>query len=677
MKIISHFLTLSLALLFTNSVFSQYITVNESFTAQELVEDVLINSTCASISNVNVSGGDFTDGSKSWGFFNGNGSSFPFQNGIILATGKISNAPGPNTYLSDDGGNMGWDGDQDLNQALNLNNTFNATVLEFDFVPLGNKISFDFIFSSEQYLSNPSSNQCNFTDGFAFLLKEAGTTQPYQNLAVIPGTNIPVRVNTVRGMGTICPPANEQFFDAFNDDEHPTNYNGQTKVLVAAAYVTPGVTYHIKLVIADEGNHRYDSAIFLGGGSFNFGVNIGEDRLIANGNPVCSNETVILDATSNGATAYQWFFNDTPLIGETNATLTLSPPFDSINQEGNYYANISFGATCTTNSSSLQIEFAPELTVNQSVFETCDLLGEQDGISSFNLDEIATEIFQNLPTNYQIHFFDNPNSTTPLPTNYINTTANLETIYVKISNIAECYPTYTIQLQVNSFSQDVSNVTLGLCDGNTIQLNAGSGFSSYLWNTNETSQTINVNSPGVYTVTLENSFNCVITRTFTVVGSEFATIDNINITDFSLSNSALIEVSGSGNYEYSLDGINYQDTNLFTNLEPGEYTVYVNDKNGCGLVFETFYILDYPKFFTPNGDGYNDVWQIKNLDKRGFENAKITIFDRYGSLIKQINNPNDYWDGTLRGNNLLSQDYWFALELPNGKTIRGHFSLIR
>src|SRR5690606_14707687 len=241
--------------------------------------------------------------------------------------------------------------------------------------------------------------------------------------------------------------------------------------------------------IADEGNHRYDSAIFLGGGSFNFGVNIGEDRLIANGNPVCSNETVILDATSNGATAYQWFFNDTPLIGETNATLTLSPPFDSINQEGNYYANISFGATCTTNSSSLQIEFAPELTVYQSVFETCDLLVEQDGISSFNLDDIITEIFQNIHTNYQINFFDNPNNTTPLPINYINTTANLETIYVKISNITECYPTYTIQLQVNSFSQDVSNVTLGLCDGNTIQLNAGSGFSSYLWNTNETSQT--------------------------------------------------------------------------------------------------------------------------------------------------------------------------------------------
>jgi len=344
MKFLKQFLFLLIALSFSNRAFAQYITVDEGFTAQQLVENVLINSTCASVSNVTVAGGNFVDGSKSWGFFNGNGSSFPFENGIILATGKISNAPGPNTYLSDDGGNMGWDGDQDLNQALNLNNTFNATVLEFDFIPLGNKISFEFIFSSEQYLSNPNSNQCNFTDGFAFLLKETGTSQPYQNLAVIPGTNIPVKVNTVRGPGTICPQANAEYFDAFNGTEHPTNYNGQTKVLIAQSDVTPGVQYHIKLVIADEGNHRFDSAIFLGGGSFNFGINLGEDRLIADGNPVCENETVVLNATSIGAQSYQWKLNGIPLADETNATLTLNPPFNPSLQEGSYSVDIVFSS---------------------------------------------------------------------------------------------------------------------------------------------------------------------------------------------------------------------------------------------------------------------------------------------------------------------------------------------
>jgi hypothetical protein len=97
MKVIIKLLFVSLALSFSNRAIAQYITVDEGFTAQQLVENVLINSTCASVSNVTVAGGNFADGSKSWGFFNGNGSSFPFQNGIILATGKISNAPGPNT----------------------------------------------------------------------------------------------------------------------------------------------------------------------------------------------------------------------------------------------------------------------------------------------------------------------------------------------------------------------------------------------------------------------------------------------------------------------------------------------------------------------------------------------------------------------------------------------------
>ena len=69
--------------------------------------------------------------------------------------------------------------------------------------------------SSEQYLSNPSSNQCNYTDGFAFLLREVGTTT-YQNLALIPGTNTPIKINTVRGSGTVCPAANSQYFAAFN-----------------------------------------------------------------------------------------------------------------------------------------------------------------------------------------------------------------------------------------------------------------------------------------------------------------------------------------------------------------------------------------------------------------------------------------------------------------------------
>ena len=115
---------------------AQYITVDEIFTPQQLIEDKLINSPCANVFNVSVSGGNFASGEKSYGYFEATGTGFPFTNGIVLTTGKTINTIGPNASLSDDGGNMGWDGDPDLNQALGLTNTFNATVLEFDFIPL-------------------------------------------------------------------------------------------------------------------------------------------------------------------------------------------------------------------------------------------------------------------------------------------------------------------------------------------------------------------------------------------------------------------------------------------------------------------------------------------------------------------------------------------------------------
>ena len=651
---------------------AQYITVDESYTPQDLVEDILINSPCANVFNVSVSGGNFASGEKSYGFFDATGTGFPFENGIILSTGKINNSPGPNSYLSDDGGSMGWNGDPDLNQALGLSNSFNATILEFDFIPLGNHISFDYIFSSEQYLSSPTSGQCNFTDGFAFLLKEASATT-YDNLAVIPGTNIPVKVNTVRGPGTICPPANATYFDAFNDDNHPTNYNGQTVVLTAQADVIPGQTYHIKLVIADEGNYRYDSAIFLGGGSFNFGIDIGDDRLIADGNPLCPSETLVVDATQTGATGYQWFQNDIALIGETNSTYTVI-------SEGEYSVKINYGTLCQT-TGNITIEYATDLIVNEDTFYLCDADDNQDGITNFDLAAITPDLFTNLPSSYSVSFFESTSSTIALPTIYTNTTAYNQPIFARIMNIQGCYTDYPVNLVVNTFSTIITDEEVGLCENNPIILNAGAGFSSYTWNTTppQTTQTITVDAAGTYVVTLTNANNCSKTKTFTVTASGIATIENIDINDFQENNTATIEISSTslGDYEFSLDGVNYQDSNIFSNLNAGEYTVYVQDKKGCGIVFERFNILDFPKYFTPNGDGYNDTWFIKNLDKRNLENSVITVFDRYGKLLKQISGVSEGWNGTFNGNLLPSNDYWFEIKLTNGKSVKGHFTLKR
>lgn len=649
---------------------AQYISVDESFTAQQLIQDKLINSPCANVFNVTVSGGNFASGEKSYGYFEATETGFPFTNGIVLTTGKAINTIGPNASLSDDGGNMGWNGDPDLNQALGLTNTFNATVLEFDFIPQGDHISFDYIFSSEQYLLNPSSNQCNYTDGFAFLLKRNGDPN-YQNLAVVPNTTIPVKVNTVRGPGTLCPPANPAYFDAFNDINHPTNFNGQTKVLTAQSDVIPGETYHIKLVIADEGNYRYDSALFLGGESFNFGIDLGEDRLISTGTALCPTQTLTLNATQSSAISYQWFQNNVELIGETNPTYLVT-------SAGDYSVTINYGGNCET-TGTITVEYAADLIVNQTRFSECDNDANQDGITAFNLTDIIPDLFTNLPSNYTISFFELTTSTSALPSIYANTTPYLQTIYARITNIQGCYSDYPIDLIVNTFPAIVTDEEVVLCENTSTILDAGSGFTTYTWNTNpaQNTQTITVANPGTYSVLLTNASNCSKTKTFTVTPSGIATINDIIIHDFSENNTITVDYTGMSTYVFSLDGTNYQSAPTFTNLTEGVYTVYVKDTKGCGLVPATFYILDYPKFFTPNGDGINDYWSIKNLNQRNLQNSTIEIFDRYGNLIHQINTQNQVWDGTFNGVNLPSSDYWFQMKLADGKIIKGHFSLKR
>ena len=647
--------------------FSQNITVNETFTPQQLIENILVNSGCVSVSNFSASGGNFGTGELSYGYFNSNGSAFPFSEGIILSTGKLNSAVGPNSNFSDDGTGIGWTGDNDLNLALGLSNTFNASVLEFDFVPNANTISFEYIFSSEQYLLNPSSGQCNYTDGFAFLLKEASTST-YQNLALIPGTTTPVRVNTVRGSGTICPPANEAFFDAFNTGSYPTSYDGQTKILTAQSVVTPGTLYHIKLVIADEGNARFDSGIFLRAGSFISEKDLGTDRLLATGNPLCNGDNLTLNATQTGATSYQWFQDGNP-VG------TNSPTYN-VTTAGTYAVEIDINATCTL-TGEIKIEYAPNLIIADNSFEVCD--SDNDGIAAFDLATIKTQIFSNLPANFTVALFDSTTATTPLPSSYTNTDDFQQIIYARITNIQNCYGNIPIILNVNTFPEIFANETIGICNNTPTDISAPSGFLSYSWNTNpvQTSQTISVSNAGTYIVTITNANNCTKTKTFTVVNSEVATITNVEVNDFEEQLTATISVTGNGNYEYSLDGITFQSSPVFNLSDSGEYTIYVNDKNNCGIVFETFYALSYPKFFTPNGDNYNDTWQIKNLDKKGLENSKINIFDRFGKLIKQITADGIGWNGTYNGNQLASTDYWFVLELTNGKTVKGHFSLKR
>ena len=137
----------------------------------------------------------------------------------------------------------------------------------------------------------------------------------------------------------------------------------------------------------------------------------------------------------------------------------------------------------------------------------------------------------------------------------------------------------------------------------------------------------------------------------------------------------LITPSTSANYEFSIDGNLYQNSAKFTRVPKGNYNAYIRNTTTCEYATYPFTILDYPSFFTPNGDGSNDVWKITDLDN--YPTAVIYIYDRYGKLLKQLNSLSNGWNGTLNGYLLPADDYWFRLILNENQVINGHFSLKR
>lgn len=771
MKIMKNHLFILLVLCFSSQLKAQYIQVDDTYTAQRLVQDVLIDSDCASVANFSVTGGDFGGRENSYGYFNAGTSSFPFAEGIILSTGRAKIAQGPNTSLSDDGRGMNWPGDQDLEQALRIGRSTDATILEFDFTPLSNKISFDYMLSSEEYHDTAP---CNYADGFAFLLKQVGSTSAYQNLALVPGKTIAVNTMNIRPyINDDCRAQNEEYFGGFNGNEHPTNFNGQTKVMKAQADVIPGATYHIKLVIADEGNYRYDSAIFLGGGSFKIETDLGSSKLLSDGTALCQGEALTLTATNPTAISYKWFKNGIPQTGANTDQFAIS-----VNENATYSVEVGLGGTCISHGE-IKIEYAPAIVLSNATLVQCDenndglaffnltqaeaqitagntglfspiyfktrtdalndsnpitnetafentinpvfaraenqfgcfgisevtlavsnnnivdplplnecdkYTNRLDGFTPFDLTENETAILINLPGGNIKYYTSHDDALAgtnaiPDPTNFVNTVAFEQMIYAKLSSGIDCFGIAKFKIIVNSFGTSLNDQDAIVCEGSDVPLNAGSGFSTYTWNTTppKFTQIIRVRDAGTYTVTVTNSYGCEGTKTFHVKASNKAEIASVSVNDFNGGNNSVtinITPESIGDYEYSIDGVYFQQSPTFSNVRSGEYTAYVIDRNLCGSAKPyPFFVMDYPKFFTPNGDGYNEIWRVPYLSSQ--PNATVSIFDRYGKLVYFFKGNQQGWNGMHDGKTLPATDYWFKITLQSGREIRGHFSLLR
>ena len=752
---------------------AQFININDQKTPQQLIKDDLINSPCIIITAPTGSGNPIIGGGNSYASFTSGTSNFPFKKGIVLSTTASKNTIGP--FINENSlgeSNSSWKGDEDLNNSLGIKTSTQATLLEFDFVALSNSLSFNYIFASNEYLGG---FPCFYSDGFAFLIKKAGSNEEYKNLALIPNTKLPVLVTNVHpkipsNNSSGCEANNEIYFNGYNNLSSPINYAGQTVVMNAKAAIIPGEIYHLKLVIADDKTGNYNSAVFIESGTFVSKIDFGKNRTFASNNPVCFGETITLDTKLDNTYLFKWFKDGNLISGANSSTLDVS-------SAGNYTVEVNVAnsicyltgeikiefsdAVLSTNTSFFQCDddddgfavynltkvnntvknnaseilnkgyyeslsdaisktnaiITPEKytnkTVNQIVFTrienkygcfkiaevklqisnesikdippivACDIDDNQDGIHEYNLNlEVTPKIILGLPNGLTVDYYLNANDALAeknvISNTFKNTIPFTQVVYARFVNGPNCYNIKPITLIINTFPiTDFEDETKYLCKNSQVFLGVATSFTDYLWNTGSTNHSILVNSAGEYTVTIINTNGCEKTKKFKVILSEPATITGAVIKELSGNdNSVLIEYTGIGNYEFSLDGETFQDNPLFTKTNSGEYYAVARDKNNCGISNSfLIYVLDYPKFFTPNGDGYNDFWIIKELSL--FKSFELSIFDRYGKLLKQINQNGIGWNGIYEGKNLPADDYWFRLIYNEDKKIYGNFSLKR
>lgn len=459
----SRFLFFVLTLLFIDQTKAQNISVDTSLDAQQLVDRFIgaQNASCITVSSVAISGWNFGGNNPSYGYFSKNGSTFDIDEGIILSTGIAREAEGPNTTLQSNF-DRSWGGDGDLiytlgEAGLPTDNILNATYLEFDFVSLqSDKISFDYMFLSEEYRDS----NCRYSDAFAFLIKEAGSTDPYQNIALVPGTNTPVTSLSING-ATNCP-RNIDYFGGFNNTVSPTNFNGQTRVLKASATIQKGVTYHIKLVIADHGdaNGLYDSAVFLKSGSFTGNINIGNDLTLDNEDPLCENVPYRIQPIpdlGDASAQYSWFKNGQPILG-IPATQSY---YDVVNDDGNFSVKVVLGSGCTLEGN-VNIEKAPVAQVDASPIKVCD--NDFSGNYAAKLSSFNGQIIKNFTRDFNISY-SLTSGGVPIDQdlNFVFT-QNPQILYVSVGAYS-CTPTvYPIQFDFGTQLSFNSTQKVDICD---------------------------------------------------------------------------------------------------------------------------------------------------------------------------------------------------------------------
>lgn len=395
------------------------------------------------------------------------------------------------------------------------------------------------------------------------------------------------------------------------------------------------------------------------------------------------------DALTNGVPNRSTKFYLTAVDAENSTAAIDAAPFTNTTNPQTIYVQVIDDDSECFSIAELSLDVSLTSGQDASLF-SCDDDGIEDGYKAFTLSNATSSILTGLPADYALIYYETYEDAlveqNALPDVFTNNVAYNQTIYARIENNNQCYGINELELSVFNLPQlDFGDQTFFCIDSNSDPVVIDSGIIgnpsdyTYLWSNGELTNEIEINQGGTYTVVVTNANGCSQTKSITIVNSNIATINEIQVSDVSTNNTITVFATGEGNYEFALDDElgPYQDDSIFYNVSPGFHTVYVRDKNNCGIANEVVSVIGFPNFFTPNNDGYNDSWHVFGINTPSQSNSEIFIFDRYGKLLKQLTYNSLGWDGTYNGNLMPTSDYWFYIKLSDNRIFKGHFTLKR
>ncbi len=343
-----------------------------------------------------------------------------------------------------------------------------------------------------------------------------------------------------------------------------------------------------------------------------------------------------------------------PTLNDLNAgTNEITTPANYISAPKKVYVKVTTTDGCS-DTAEITLTFHPLVVVNDATIESC-FIEENITTASFDLTSANVSTLTNPQKKFYATLANAVSGSNEIftPTNYISTTG---VAYVRVYSPEQCYSIAKLTLIVLPPVKSTVLKDKTICMEDRTTLDAGPGFLSYEWSTGATTQTIQGVAVGEYWVKLQTG-KCFTLQKVHVYPSDQPVISNIDITNNTITVTAN---GGTAPYKYSLDGINWQDSNVFTGLPRGENKIYVKDSYDCNPIDVQVTVPNLINAITPNGDNVNDYIDYSALAYK--KNLVFIVYDRYGNKLYEAGKIRDYkWDGTASGKKILTGTYWFSI----------------